>query len=116
MYEDCGRQALGTAGEEAAARYLTALGYTVLERNYRCGHGEIDIIAERNGRISFVEVKTRRWHGYGRPAEAVDADKKRRIRRTAMHYLKYSEGGGRIFSGIEFDVVEVMLEHTRGAF
>ena len=50
MYKDCGRQALGTAGEEAAARYLTALGYTVLERNYRCGHGEIDIIAERNGR------------------------------------------------------------------
>ena len=107
---------IGMGGEDAAAEWLRGNGFELLHRNWRNGRYEIDIVARRGDRIQFVEVKTRRWHGYGRPAEAVDADKKRRIRRTAMHYLKYSGGGGRIFSGIEFDVVEVMLEHTRGAF
>lgn len=74
---------LGRAGEERAARYLTALGYIVLDRNWRCDQGEIDIVAMHGGRLCVVEVKTRSSECFGHPFDAVDERKRRRLWRLA---------------------------------
>ncbi|WP_435744549.1 YraN family protein [Microbacterium sp. PMB16] len=70
---------LGRAGEERAAQYLTRHGYTVLDRNWRCSQGEIDIVAARGGHLSVIEVKTRRSEAFGHPLEAIDDRKRRRL-------------------------------------
>lgn len=70
---------LGRAGEDRAARYLTDSGYELLDRNWRCEQGELDIVARREGWLAVVEVKTRRSLAYGHPLEAVDARKLRRL-------------------------------------
>ena len=70
-----GNRELGRIGEQAAAELLRMEGYEILERNYRCQAGEIDLIAARGSEVSFVEVKTRRNDHYGDPCEAVGAQK-----------------------------------------
>ena len=81
------RNALGGYGEEVAARYLTRLGMVVLDRNWRCDLGEIDLVA-RDGRTLVVcEVKTRTGLGYGSPLEAVTARKAARLRRLTARWL-----------------------------
>lgn len=70
---------LGRAGEEQAARYLTGLGYEILDRNWRCVQGEIDIVAAHGRDLAVVEVKTRRALSHGHPFEAVDSRKLRRL-------------------------------------
>lgn len=75
---------LGRAGEDHAVAYLLKRGYTILERNWRCPQGEIDIVALTEGRLSVVEVKTRRSDGFGHPLEAIDARKRRRLWRLAL--------------------------------
>ncbi|WP_341957313.1 YraN family protein [Microbacterium sp. LWH13-1.2] len=70
---------LGRAGEEQAVRYLRTLGYEILDRNWRCTQGEIDIVASHGSHLAVVEVKTRRSDSYGHPFEAVDARKLRRL-------------------------------------
>lgn len=70
---------LGRAGEQRAVEHLLDLGYTILDRNWRCAQGELDIVALRGGCLAFVEVKTRRSERYGHPFEAVDARKRRRM-------------------------------------
>ncbi|MFL4472487.1 YraN family protein [Paeniglutamicibacter sp. MACA_103] len=72
-------QELGAAGEELAASYLAGAGYRVLERNWRCRLGELDIVAETHGQVVGVEVKTRSSSGFGHPAEAVNPAKLRRL-------------------------------------
>ncbi|MDO5744601.1 MAG: YraN family protein [Micrococcaceae bacterium] len=74
-------QELGAAGEELAANFLLAAGYTVLERNWRCDLGELDIVARHAGQLVGVEVKTRTSLGFGHPAESVNAAKLRRLSR-----------------------------------
>jgi putative endonuclease len=74
---------LGRSGEEQAVRYLTGIGYEVLDRNWRCAQGEIDIVASRGRHLAVVEVKTRRTIAHGHPFEAVDARKIRRLWRLA---------------------------------
>jgi len=81
------RLILGSSGEDAAAALLKRSGYRIVERNYRCRYGEIDIIAVDRGTIAFVEVKTRTSHAFGTPAEGVDAKKQRHIAETAQYYL-----------------------------
>ncbi len=78
----------GRAGEDAAAAYLTARGARILERNFRCRFGEIDLIAEQGGLLLFVEVKTRKPGALSGALESVGAEKRRRICRTAMWYLQ----------------------------
>ncbi|GAA1847884.1 YraN family protein [Microbacterium koreense] len=78
---------LGRAGEERAAEYLHARGYTVLDRNWRCQDGEVDIVAAHEADIVFVEVKTRRGFGFGHPFEAIDARKRTRMWRVAMAWI-----------------------------
>lgn len=74
---------LGARGEALAASFLERRGYAILQRNWRCRHGEIDLIACRDGVTVFVEVKTRSSNAYGTPAEAVTRTKAARLRRLA---------------------------------
>lgn len=70
---------LGRAGEERAAQHLIRHGYTVLDWNWRCTQGEIDIVASHGAHLAVVEVKTRRSAAYGHPFEAIDDRKRRRL-------------------------------------
>ena len=81
-------QTLGRWGEETAARYLTARGYRILERNLRTPYGEIDLVARQGGQLVFVEVKTRTSHAFGYPEEAVTRRKQAHLLAAARHYLQ----------------------------
>jgi TIGR00252 family protein len=96
----------GDSGEQAAAARLEAAGYGILARNYRARPGEVDIVADDNGTLVFVEVKTRRGEGFGRPAEAVTRRKQGKLMATAQCYLKQY---GLYDKPVRFDVVEVLL-------
>ncbi|WP_055108477.1 YraN family protein [Paenibacillus ihumii] len=118
-----GRKARGRLAEEAGARYLQEHGYELLERNWRCRSGEIDIIAKKEGVIVIVEVRSRSVHNeqYGTPAESITPRKIKQLRETAAVYLhkthQYNES-------IRFDVLAVQMrrnevvaiEHIPGAF
>ena len=116
-------QQLGQDGEELATQHLIALGLVVLDRNWRCREGELDIVAvEPDGTCVFCEVKTRSTARYGEPSEAVGPVKARRIRHLALRWLEaHPERRG---CALRFDVVSVVrrrgwapeLVHLRGAF
>jgi len=91
------------AGEQIAAQYLRQKGCTVLQRNWRCPYGEVDIIAQENDTILFVEVKARHHIEYAMPREAVDERKQARLRQCADVYLSLFFPD----SPCRFDVVEV---------
>jgi putative endonuclease len=115
------RRAVGAYGERMAERHLTAAGLVVLDRNWRCRDGEVDLILRDGDDVVFCEVKTRRTDLFGTPAEAIDAVKVRRLRRLAALWLAQTSVRPR---EIRFDVVQVWLqrrgatlvEHTRAAF
>jgi putative endonuclease len=77
----------GAAAEALAARYLAACGLTIVQRNYRCRGGEIDLIARDGEPRVFVEVRLRRNRAFGTAAESITAAKRRRLRFAARHYL-----------------------------
>ena len=79
---------LGNFGENYVSDYLEGLGFKIICRNYRSRYGEIDIIAVKNEKIHFVEVKTRRSLLFGMPEEAYSLRKQERIIKTALTYLK----------------------------
>lgn len=81
------RRELGAACEKRVAEYLADHGYTILEQNFYCRFGEIDLICTKDNCLVFVEVKYRSGDAYGMPAEAVDRGKQRRISNTASCYL-----------------------------
>jgi len=83
-----GSLGFGKAAEDAAARFLKAKGYKILERNYRNKFGEIDIIAEQKRVICFIEIKARHALDFGFPQEAVTGRKQRQISKVALWYLK----------------------------
>jgi putative endonuclease len=115
------RLALGAYGEEIAAVYLREQGYTLLERNFRCPLGEIDIIAKKRHDLIFVEVKTRRSTLFGLPQDAVGVHKQRQIIRSAQWYLK-KPGGAHHHP--RFDVIAILvrpgqtpeINHIQNAF
>ena len=80
---------LGSFGEEQAARYLRRKGYRIVERNFRCRQGEIDLIARKGKYLVFVEVKTRRNNDFRRPEQAVDYNKQHNLLRAINHYIHY---------------------------
>ena len=82
------RRRLGQRGEQMAAEHLAGLGYEIVERNYRCPAGEIDLVARQGGRWVFVEVRTRRGGRFGTPEESVTARKRAHIIASAQHYLQ----------------------------
>ena len=82
---------LGTLGENAACKMLESLGYRILERNYRCRYGEIDIVALDGDCTVFVEVRTKRSESFGSPEESLSKTKQRRLTTTALTYLQACE-------------------------
>lgn len=103
------RQRIGNIGEDTACRFLTSEGHTILERNWRSGHLEIDIISVDSEGIHFVEVKTRRNHIQAPPQDNVNTLKQRHIAVAAKRYLKTAKGNA--FQNVEcfFDVVAVTI-------
>ncbi|MFE6037253.1 YraN family protein [Streptomyces sp. NPDC056452] len=114
------RGALGRYGEDLAARLLADAGMAVLERNWRCRAGEIDIVARDGDAMVFCEVKTRRAGCFEHPMEAVTPTKADRLRRLAEIWLERHGGPPR--GGVRIDLVGVILprrgapvaEHVRG--
>ncbi len=100
------RRNLGALGEKLAAKHLRKKGYTIIEQNYRCRLGEIDIVARDGTTLVFVEVKTRTSTTFGTPAMAVTPKKQQQISRAAQQYLASHD----LFdSAARFDVVAVFL-------
>ena len=97
----------GRAGEELAAAFLVEKGLAVVERNFRCPGGEIDLICRDRGTLVFVEVKTRSGDVRGEPGEAVGRAKRRHIRRTAYQYLRELGHPAVVY---RYDIVEILLE------
>ena len=104
--------ALGKAGEDAVCEFLSRNGHTILDRNYRAGHLEIDIISLDGNGVHFVEVKTRVAPTLTRPGEVVDATKQNRIAKAAARYLA-SRKSNPLSHGLEinFDVASVVIEN-----
>lgn len=100
------KKELGLLGEQVAAEYLEGAGFRVLETNWRCPIGEVDIVAldPVEGDLVIVEVKTRRGHGAGHPFEAVTLDKLGRLRSLACEWVRLHPQPGR---GLRIDVVGV---------
>jgi putative endonuclease len=104
------RQRFGVRGEALAERYLASKGWRVLDRRFRSGHRDIDLIVERNGVVAFVEVKTRRSTDFGGAIGAVDWRKQRELIRSARVWIDREGRGGEDF---RFDVVGVTIEGNR---
>ena len=102
---------LGKEGERIAVEYLRKKGYRVIEKNYRTRRGEIDIICEQRGSVIFVEVKTRKSMSFGRPEEAVDSRKRKKMAEIALDYLTEKHLNGRV--DCRFDVVAITEKSPR---
>ncbi len=96
----------GLWGEIYASRYLRNKGYSIKDANYRLSGGEIDIIAEKDGTVCFVEVKTRSAGAYFSPSEAVDYQKENNIKNVAAAYISRYK----IEKNARFDIIEIILE------
>lgn len=115
------RKRLGERGEDAAAAFLERAGMTVIERNWRCPAGEIDIVALDGTTLVLCEVKTRRTAAKGTPDDAVTPAKQRRYAKLAAAYLQQA---GVEPEEVRFDVVSILviaqdralLRHHRAAF
>lgn len=109
------RRELGKQGEDIACAFLEGLGHQILERNWRSGHQEIDIISLGADGIHFVEVKTRRESIQAPPQENVDGRKQHRITKAAGAFLKSGKGQAFGCRDCQFDIVAVTLidEHVR---
>jgi putative endonuclease len=115
-------QSLGERGERAAARYLRRLGYTIVSRRERGRMGELDLVAVDGRTVVFIEVKTRRTHDAGHPAEAVGPEKQQRLTRLALAFLKRHD---LLEQKARFDVLAItwpatarkpVIEHIQNAF
>ena len=113
------KDVLGRQGEQAAAEYLEASGFRILDRNWRCAEGELDIVAADGRSLVVCEVKTRSGKRYGTPLEAITRQKQRRLRRLAVSWLV---AHGVLFHQVRIDVVGITrdpsgrfaVEHIRG--
>lgn len=116
------RKKTGILGEQLAKDFLKKKGYRILETNYRCPEGEIDIIARQHDSLVFVEVRTKSNLGFGTPEESITALKKRHLERVAYHYQKNHEDLPELWRidliAIELDVNSQpkRIEHLENAF
>jgi putative endonuclease len=114
------RRARGDLAEDAALAYFEENGYRVVERNYRCRHGELDLVVERGPLMCFVEVRMRSRGLWGDPASTITFSKQRKVVRSAQHFLMTRRIRDR---ALRFDVISVLgtgaeatLEHIPNAF
>ena len=101
MYE---RHVFGKRGEDIAVKYLEQKGYVILERNFSCKQGEIDVIAYHNNYLIFIEIKSRTSKEYGLPSESVTKTKIKHMIKTATYYLYIHHLES---ANIRIDVIEV---------
>lgn len=109
---------LGRHGEQLAAQFLRSAGYAIVDRNWRCARGEIDLVARDGAEIVFVEVKTRSSRSFGHPFEAITAQKLARMRRLAAVWCEAHPG---THGPIRIDAIAVIapwggpaqIEHLR---
>jgi putative endonuclease len=113
-------QAFGEIGERVAERWLRRKGWRIMQRRFRNGHRDIDLVAERDGLVAFVEVKARKGVEFGLPVEAVNWRKQRELRRSAHVWI---ERHGRPEDAYRFDVIGVLvagstvrIRHVENAF
>lgn len=107
MYQ---RHETGKIGEDLVVKYLEQNGYTIIERNFECRQGEIDIIAKDKEEIVFIEVKTRTNENYGKPKEAVDETKKKHIYKSSEFYVYINHLEN---EPIRIDVIEVYKKQEK---
>lgn len=105
------KDVLGQSGEQAAADYLESCGLRILDRNWRCASGEIDIVAVERHALVICEVKSRSGTRYGSPLEAVGRAKQARLRRLAVQWLN---AHGVRFDQVRIDVIGLVYEGTGG--
>lgn len=112
----------GRKGEDLACEFLKKNGYSIVERNFRCKTGEIDIVATDGEHLCFTEVKARTRVDYGMPREAVDHRKQQKLLRCAQFYLKLHPGYAEVLTP-RMDIVEILYReegtyarHTPNAF
>ena len=100
------KKELGKRGEEVALRFLKKKGYRIIEKNYVCNMGEMDIIAKEKDTLVFIEVKTRTSQEFGPPQLAVNAWKQKQLSKVALNYLKEKR-----LEDVKarFDVVAILL-------
>ena len=106
----------GAIGESKAVDFLKKNGYKILERNFKCATGEVDIIAKKKGVICFIEVKARSYSGFGSPLEAITPSKIRKIKSATQYYLHINNVED---EDIRFDVVNILgdeIELIENAF
>ncbi|HIT77118.1 MAG TPA: YraN family protein [Candidatus Avipropionibacterium avicola] len=115
------RQRIGRQGEDLAVEMLTGLGWRIIDRNWRCPIGEVDVIAEDlDATVVFCEVKTRTGLGFGDPLESITWRKQRTLRQLAAHWVAghaRPSGAGRIrvdAIGIVLGGPEPLISHVRG--
>ena len=101
---------LGRWGEDLAGRFLQDAGFQILETNYRCARGEVDIVAHDGDEVVFVEVRTRRGTEFGTPEESVTAAKAQRLIATAQHYIQERSGGPE--TSWRIDLVSIHLDRS----
>ncbi|MBD3184020.1 YraN family protein [Candidatus Poribacteria bacterium] len=116
------RKRLGEKGESVAAKFLKRKGYSIIEKNFSCKLGEIDIIAEKDNTIIFTEVRTKNTDEFGTPQESITPNKIKHISRVALYYIK----ANKLFKrSCRFDVIAVnyannfkkpSVEHIENAF
>jgi putative endonuclease len=106
------KQFIGRYGEDLAAKYLQDRGYSILERNWRCSLGEIDLIAKDRNSIVFVEVKTRNGIGYGHPFEAITANKVSRMRKLVAQWCAQNHQVG---VKVRIDAIAVLIRSGKVA-
>jgi putative endonuclease len=104
------KQAFGELGERIAERWLRRHGWRVLQRRFRSGHRDIDLVVERDGTVAFVEVKARRGSEFGDPVEAVNWNKQKQLVKSAFAWI---DRHGRPSESYRFDVVGVLVEGDR---
>jgi putative endonuclease len=104
------KRELGKKGEEVALRFLKKKGYRIIEKNYVCKMGEMDIIAKDKDTLAFIEVKTRTTTEFGPPQLAVNSSKQRQLSKVALNYLKEKQ-----LEDVKarFDVVAILLEQEK---
>ena len=115
------KQELGKCGEKIATKYLKENSYQIVQRNYRCRFGEIDIIAYKDNYLIFVEVKTKQNDKFGSPQAEVNLRKQKKLQQLARYYISQNQDQNIDF---RFDVIGIMyrgvedykLSHLENAF
>ena len=116
------RKELGAKGEKLAAKFLRRKGYRIVQRNYKCKLGEIDIVAQINGMFAFVEVRTKSTAEFGPPQYSITTAKRKQITKAALSYIREKNLAGQ---SCRFDVIAVTfspesrrpkIEHIENAF